>query len=150
MNKTIASFLVGALLTGIALRSAAAASDEPYWTNERLKEFSQMQMRLNPKGEDLYTKVRQLFGPKGPWTDVQVMAAQNAKRKVAKPTVPEEINQDGEMPLDAIPRAQALRQLEIYGRSRLKPDEKGQIANKPDELLSSRGRIRQIRMRPST
>jgi hypothetical protein len=137
--KKIILLLVVALLSGPALTSTGAPPDEPFWTNERLKQYSQMQMRLNPKGEDLYKKVRELFGPTGPWTDVQVMAAQNQKRKVAKPSTPETVNQRGPMPLDAVPRKRAIEQLEVYGRSRLNPDEQGQIAKAPDKLLSYSG-----------
>lgn len=87
------------------------------WTNQRLKEFSDRQAIINPKGDNVYQKVHELFGATGPYTDDQIRAALNPKHKVEKPYDPSHVRQRGTVPVDAFSRATTLRQLADYQKT---------------------------------
>ena len=107
----------------LALPVLCFARESQTWTNEQLKEFADRQTIINPKGDNVYQKVHELFGPHGPYTDEQIVAALNAKKKIEKPFPyhPENIQQVGKVPPDGFLRETALRHLKDYERILLEP-----------------------------
>jgi hypothetical protein len=91
------------------------------WTEEQLKEFSDRQTIINPKGDNVYQKVQDIFGKHGPYTDAQVVAALNAKKKIENVYHPELLHQIGKVPVDAFLRSTVLQQLADYERTLLEP-----------------------------